>query len=247
MSKKPEINNITEPVYKVLHKEIEDAKGEIPTEQEITALANAAIVADKDILSRIVYDEESHTITFPQYVLPLTVLTDDFTYYFNYESGDIYVDDVGNNVGTINYGDNDEIILNIDAAFYREASGLEYILSSISIGKLNTYYLYNPITSGGSKLYKHVFYFTITDGTHGTTFNGTAVTKSSNQFTLSGAVLSTQKDVLSMTSLYNVSGGYAIHPNIDNFMGKVTFVYDVGGTLADATNGMGLSDTVTEL
>ena len=94
---KSDINNITLPVYKRLHKELEDVEAEIPT----------AIQADKDILSKMVYSSEDNSLTFPKNVEPILYYSEylGYTLYFNY-GDEVIVDGEGNILGEITYNDN---------------------------------------------------------------------------------------------------------------------------------------------
>lgn len=159
---KSDINNITLPVYKRLHGEIEQAKAQIPTSTEITALANTAIQADKDILSKItIVEEEGYTyVTFPYGVFPLALLTDSVAglnkyLYIKYAT---LVDNTGNKVFDIDEFVSDDNVLEITLVgdnLNLEIIALDYILFNGGNGLGDTYQLYYP-QPAGTKLYRHV-------------------------------------------------------------------------------------------
>lgn len=142
MSDKGSINNITLPVSKRLAKDIKDA-----------------IQADKDILSQLVYDEQTKTLAFPKNILPLSIRIDDDTYYFDYYNLALLHDDgteTGNDLdvqsnGVLSIVDVNETII----SDITKVQALEYISRSEKPLHfdtiLNTYKLYHPTT-----LFKHI-------------------------------------------------------------------------------------------
>lgn len=160
MGKKPELNNITLPVYELCHKEIEDAKEEIPTEQDITTLAKAAIADDKDILMQLVYDGENHRITLPPNIMPLKLVDYgdiDGSVYFDYRIQSI-LNEQGNSIGGLIPDSTPDgqtyFTLVFTEGTYFSIGRIEYCFFNGNVS-LNTYYLYHPVTSAGTKLYQH--------------------------------------------------------------------------------------------
>lgn len=152
MSKRPEINNITEPVYKLLTKETKEAIA-------------SAIQADKDIISQCIISDEDKTIRFPDNVLPLRVKVDGDNYFFSYLDAEMFNDNhehVGDIIHTKNYI---EVQFdNVDATTFVEGE-IDYIFYNAQLydiaSSLDTYYIYHPITSGGTKLYRHTVQITV--------------------------------------------------------------------------------------
>ena len=111
----------------------------------------ALIQADKDILSQIVYDEETHIITFPKYVKPLVFI--DYSgdmFYFDYQSMKV-LDNTGSEELDFEIDDDVMKINNtveevIDLTEISDC-GMDFIYFNLYDSGLNTYYLYNPITS----------------------------------------------------------------------------------------------------
>lgn len=133
------------------------------------AVIKGLIEADKDILSRIIveYDETSDntTIIFPKYIIPIKFYlggTVEHYCYFNYKDGILVVDD-STSIDTSMVGsEEDSIKIVIEGEFsiseigeilYINASNIDSFDSTLYF---NTYYIFNPITSGGTKLYKHL-------------------------------------------------------------------------------------------
>lgn len=112
------------------------------------------IQADKDILSQIVYDEEEHTLTFPKGIMPLSYYNSDseITFYFDYYNGKVLNED-GTVHSTLSF-DNEQVSISVDISL-TESDSLDYCLFNCDPQGMNTYYLYNPITSAGTKLYRH--------------------------------------------------------------------------------------------
>lgn len=137
MSKKPELDNITLPVYEVCHKELEDSK---------------------NILSQIVYDTTDDTAIFPKGIVPLKVWDDSIEQYVYFDYTHTNLVDQNNNPiansillfveNGIKY-DNGAVPPNISELVYINFDGLDSTLD------FNTYYIFKPITSAGTKLYKH--------------------------------------------------------------------------------------------
>ena len=157
--------------------QVKDIAG-TPTEADITALANSAIQADKDILSKITYEYDENdnetTITFPKGVFPLSFanFSYDETLYFDTGS-DLVLNNLNEPKGSIVGYDNFVIIIEGEV-YSSENDSLLYLLGNNVSFSINTYYLFNPITelktinnesligsgniniSGGSKLYNHI-------------------------------------------------------------------------------------------
>ena len=132
--------------------------------EKVPNLIESAIKADKNILSKIKieYDEEGNRTIFslPKNVLPLRAYFGDNyangkNIYFDYDNSSMYDDDY-NSVGGVDILYN-QVILSFpvslsDISIYSELEYIPFEGGSI----LNTYYIYNPITSGGgTKLYLH--------------------------------------------------------------------------------------------
>lgn len=170
MSNNLKVNAKTKPLglkkkHNLLVEKVEDVEREIPSSQEITNLANVAIQADKDILSQIVYDHELDTITFPLGIVPLAISTDDTVVYFNfadnlcYNNNNVCIEDV-----SMTFSHNKLHITGLDAVYSTETEiSFMYYLSYSGDGAEimdtipfdNTYYVFHPITSAGTKLYAH--------------------------------------------------------------------------------------------
>lgn len=125
------------------------------------AIVENMIKADKDILSQldISYDSDNDktTIIFPKNIMPLVINTDNFTYYFDYLNDEVYGDEIseGGLMGNIlKHNGQITIVIGIEEN-ETTIKSIEYILFSKMVYTLNTYYLYNPVTSGGTKLYRH--------------------------------------------------------------------------------------------
>lgn len=110
MSNNFKVNAKTKPLelkkkHNLLVEKVEDMEEEIPNSQTITNLANQAIQADKEILSKIeiTYDSDNNLtiLKFPDYVLPLKMeLNDgdlDGDLFFNYNTSK-GIDSNGNNL-----------------------------------------------------------------------------------------------------------------------------------------------------
>ena len=115
--------------------------------------------ADKVTLNDLVYDEKNDTMIFPKDIIPTMILTENKTYFLDYNN--LYLlDDNGTNVCPIDI-DDDQLKIgawsdNVD----ENVSSFEFIniVGVLSYENLlNTYYLYHPITQSGTKLYKHTF------------------------------------------------------------------------------------------
>ena len=59
---------------------------DIPSTADITQIANTAIQADKDVLSKIVYDSENNKIIFPNNIFPLHIGTEEDNYFIDFEN-----------------------------------------------------------------------------------------------------------------------------------------------------------------
>ena len=174
MGKPNDITLETLPVYKRLKKDLKEVEDSIPTDTEITNLANSAIQADKDVLSQITveYDEDNDKtiVTFPKDIIPLSFTGLAYgaaTAYLGKidTSGSPYFEVLDQN-GSSLYGGK-AVVDNSSHKVKYSFSGdktesvtitnLSYILgNNINISNLvSSYYIYKPITSSGTKLYKH--------------------------------------------------------------------------------------------
>lgn len=174
------LDMINKPAYDAAKKEIDEVKKDldsavetIPTDAKITALANSAIQADKDIVSQIVMEysneEDITRFIFPKGIVPLKMYSengnDDYVY-FDYKIG-ILVD--RDNVEVLGFylevnDETSQVIICYEGYYQDTIENLIYELVyflATSIDKIestlyfNAYYLFNPITSAGTKLYKH--------------------------------------------------------------------------------------------
>ena len=158
---KSDINNITLPVYKRLHGEIEQAKAQIPTSAEITALANTAIQADKEMLSKIHVFPESDSISFPRNIQPIRYYSESLgvTLYFNYSTLEI-IDETGTNRGTMTVEDSTvDVEFTDDFAVDLENDDIDYILFDKNCS-VDWYSVLNPT----KPIYYHPIY--IIQNTH---------------------------------------------------------------------------------
>lgn len=167
------LDNINKPAYDAAHQEIEELRGEVPTDAEITALSNAAIQADKDIISQIVIsqdeDEQTTSIEFPEGIKPLYFyVTIDNTAYeltFDYENEVAINLETGDILDFTVYSDGTKVLILINSLsdIDLENACVEYINRSMTDegfpAWLNTYYLYRPVTNPGTKLYEHTISF----------------------------------------------------------------------------------------
>lgn len=155
MSKNKGINNITKPVYdtvtKETNKKIGEVVGDIPTDAEITALAKAAITADKDILSQIevVYFEDDNIthFIFPTGIMPLSITLNTHRLYFKNTH---LVDNNGQEVVGYELDDydiyNGKLIISIiDDLSEQVINDITYILFNVETNVIrNTYNLFYP-------------------------------------------------------------------------------------------------------
>lgn len=181
----------------------------IPTDAHIKGL----IKADKDVISQIVYDEENNLLIFPEHIFPLRIVginTND--YFFDYINGQL-TDTDGNLISVdINLSDEKSqysLILDTDIG---DIDTIEYILfdSTTNMPDINTYYLYHPVTSAGTKLYKHSLNMSL--------FNLVIISAKSTQYTSWGDIQNDIGDKLVNISMG--SGGPISYKNICGF--KIT-------------------------
>ena len=155
-------------------------------------IAEQLIQADKDVLSKIVETSNIgyYKYTFPKYILPLKLEVNlgfgNLTRYFDYENM-IVLNSSGQQVSGVTLDLNADgcVVIKNESKYITKIS-LEYILfDGTSLGKLNTYLMYNPVTSSGTKLYKHVITGTKFTPTGGTETDATLsfVSKSSSPVT----------------------------------------------------------------
>ena len=163
------------------------------------------IQADKDILSQCVVDEENSHLIFPKNVLPLMYYNDDgdYTIYFDYKTSTLR----DSNGDIISEFDIDyikkQVIIFFGDVFSASADGLTYINFNNYSGSLNAYALYNPVTSGGTKLYIHqITFIDINEDTYTFSIISTKSTSYTQADLTNG--LSTSIDVININYLeYN--------------------------------------------
>ena len=176
-------------------------------EEMSKGIAKEVVQNDKDILSQIVYDEEDDILTLPIGILPIFMSVDNEEFYFDVTNG-IVIDNVGAEVCEFIINENhvsisDYSLISLNAVM---PSHIEYICFNDNgenyYSNLNTYYLYNPITATGTKLYSHSILY-----------GGDRLQFVSTSQNYSGIVISTQggrinnKNVVECISIYS-QGGY---------------------------------------
>lgn len=120
-----------------------------------TDVFNADEKVDKDILDKIVVNSYEGTTLFPANVLPLRIrCADNETYYFDYENTYLLHADGSQYVEILL--DDESVMFDSD---FPDIVEIDYAYFNGIFRKLNSYYMYNPITSGGTKLYKHTLQF----------------------------------------------------------------------------------------
>ena len=213
MSNNLKVNAKTKPLelkkkHNLLVKKVEDVETEIPSETAITNLAKAAIQADKDILSQIVYDEDEDILYFPEGIIPLKIYSDSYdggTFLFFDYANECLRDEVNDGIPgmtlDINHNkleiDDPNGNLNISEIVYINGKGVANVDNSLNF---NSYYIFNPVISGGTKLYKHNF--TVVDD-EGDTYDIELI--STNSTPLTKATLSNN-----FLSAYCVSSDYSV-------------------------------------
>ena len=137
--------------------------------QEAKDIVDKAIKADKDIISQIkLVQEQTHIrIVFPKGIVPLKMYFEDENelsadyYYFDYMRESIVYSD--NNLTTVSISVLDDCIV-LEAQFtnpvvtellYINITNIDTIPDTLNF---NSYYWFNPVTSVGTKLYKHDIY-----------------------------------------------------------------------------------------
>lgn len=250
---------------------------ETPTDAKITALANQAIQADKDIISQIKveYDEidDETTVTFPKGVIPITA-------YFNDFSGLVYFD--YDNLELLN--SNGEVL-----AYFLSSSSTNKLVKVVVSGNFNVtendelYYIYhsgnldiedscnwykilNP--SGGTKLYKHTLSFNIAieSGIGVVDFivisnNPTQIANGVNMMTMYSNLIAFLENNDTMGMFVRLGGDYNVslagkHPCLSFYVSGTSLfaVVPTNGTTlnslsfdATAISTTAFTDTVTEL
>lgn len=133
--------------------------GAVVSEKEVKGL----ISADKEVIEKIVFSEgdEGTDLTFPEGVMPVLLyaenIGDEGIYvYFDYYNGDIF-DEHRNSLGTIAIENNQITInlVNVEDLTTLEGGELIYFLFETAPSLLDSYYLFNPITKAGTKIYRH--------------------------------------------------------------------------------------------
>lgn len=133
----------------------------------VKKVAEQVVQADKDILSQIVYDEENNRVIFPPYIVPLKVFDGDYTKYLYFDYTNTSLVDRNNEELSdyvVDFINGNQIIIvcpqgsmcDILELVYINANGIDNIDTTLNF---NSFYIFNPVTSAGTKLYKHELRF----------------------------------------------------------------------------------------
>lgn len=231
----------------------------VNSEVGIKGLISEGIQADKDILSQIVYDEENELWHLPPNILPLRLYglinAQEELYgnlFFDYENG-LILNEQKETVGSVvNTGNIVDLTLESDNVF----KDLTYIHFDGEDAEtiLNTYYLYHPVTSAGTKLYLHSL--------RGSSGSGPAlwqlciINTSNLEFEVSDFGIAQQGGKFNANNIIKVVQGSTIRGYLcvkygySGGTGNIVMYINSSGeltTLNLTTNLVSLTDTVTEL
>ena len=254
-------SNVVDPVegpVEVPHPTVSDAGKAIVVDEDGEYALGAAglsenqvkglIQADKDVLRQIKYTETENAIVIilPKHIMPLSFNDENDTAYYLDFSNDAVLNQSGNIIrnSSIDYGDSFiSILLPLPAYSGTKINGIDYILTD-NFGSYfqNTYYLYYPITSGGTKLYKHDIVFESGNEL-------TIISNRSNKYASYDAIFTDFVGAYP-TMLYEDNGGErvrALSLEYDTSHIRVYYYSITANQLSYVDDTSSFTDTVTEL
>ena len=140
--------------HNLLVEEVDEISASAQTETDVKQL----ILDDKNVINQLNYGGEGEDfLEFPEFILPLRIQANSGDIYFMDYSRNKMIDEDLNDVCEFEFNENKLRILDWNDQTAASVYNLEYILFDGEDEELilNTYYLYHPITSGGTKLYLH--------------------------------------------------------------------------------------------